>query len=184
MRKSLCLRGFAIPASLVLAVVLSACVGRTVYDKFHHTPLSGWEKNDTLTFDVEPIQGGLETTPSLYREELGLRISQDYPFTSLQLIVEQTFLPTSTSNTKHQTPNTKHPTPIKPRLVRRDTLNCRLIDDDGNVRGQGVSTYQYKFHITDMQIQKGDSLHITVRHNMKREILPGIADVGIKITRR
>ncbi|MBO4827442.1 MAG: gliding motility lipoprotein GldH [Prevotella sp.] len=177
MRKSLCLKGFAIPASLVLAVVLSACVGRTVYDKFHHTPLSGWEKNDTLTFDVEPIQGGLETTPSLYREELGLRISQDYPFTSLQLIVEQTFLPTST-------PNTKHPTPIKPRLVRRDTLNCRLIDDDGNVRGQGVSTYQYKFHITDMQIQKGDSLHITVRHNMKREILPGIADVGIKITRR
>ena len=35
-----------------------------------------------------------------------------------------------------------------------------------------------------MEIEQGDSLRINIRHNMKREILPGIADVGIKFTRR
>lgn len=32
-----------------------------------------------------------------------------------------------------------------------------------------------------MTLVPGDSLQISVRHDMKREILPGVSDVGIKI---
>jgi hypothetical protein len=35
--------------------------------------------------------------------------------------------------------------------------------------------------VRQLQLQEGDSLHVVVRHNMKREILPGIFDVGIKL---
>ena len=30
--------------------ILSACSGSTVYDDYAHTPIAGWEKNDTLSF--------------------------------------------------------------------------------------------------------------------------------------
>ena len=30
--------------------VMSSCTGNKVYDKYQHTPISGWEKNDTLKF--------------------------------------------------------------------------------------------------------------------------------------
>ena len=40
------------------------------------------------------------------------------------------------------------------------------------------------FPVNDLQLNKGDSLHICVMHNMKREIMPGIADIGISLTRK
>ena len=30
-------------------------------------------------------------------------------------------------------------------------------------------------------MNQGDSIHITVRHDMKREILPGVSDIGVKV---
>ena len=65
--------------------ILSACSGSTVYDEYAHTPIAGWEKNDTLSFEVSPL---LE--PGHYRQSLGLRITGAYPFMGLTLIVEQT----------------------------------------------------------------------------------------------
>ena len=124
----------------LMVIVLTSCDFNTVYDKYDHTHAG------------------------IYREELGLRINDAYPFMRLHLIVEQRLIPGE--------------------RTRLDTLNCYLIDEDGNIRGQGVSYYQYTFPITQMQLQEGDSLHISIRHDMKREILPGIADIGIKLTRR
>ena len=62
-----------------------------------------------------------------------------------------------------------------------DTLDCRLYDNDGNGLGRGVSIYQYGFALPDTDLQKGDSLHVRVRHVMKREILPGITDIGLSM---
>ena len=150
-----------IVAGLLLTVITMTvgCDYNTVYDQYDHTPIAGWEKNDTLTFNVPRLPAA-----GIYHEELGLRINDAYPFMRLHLIVEQRLIPGE--------------------RIRRDTLNCYLVDEDGNIRGQGVSYYQYSFPITQMKLQKGDSLHISVRHNMKREILPGIADIGIKLTRK
>ena len=62
-----------------------------------------------------------------------------------------------------------------------DTICCLLTDAQGNLLGDGISYRQYQFDISTEQLQKGDSLHIVVRHDMKREILPGVSDVGIKL---
>ena len=97
-------------------------------------------------------------------EDLGLRISNEYPFMSLSLIVDQ-----EVSSTHEK---------------RRDTLACDLISGQGVVKGQGVSQYQYSFHLTTMELQSGDKLYVSVRHDMKREILPGISDVGLKLSRK
>jgi gliding motility-associated lipoprotein GldH len=137
---------------------LASCDKNTVFDKYDHTPLQGWEKNDTLIFEVPPV-----TATGLYRANMGLRINGAFPFMSLCLVVEQTIYPS------HR--------------VITDTLNYHLINKNGTSQGQGLSYYQYSFPITELTLNKGDSIHICIRHNMKRDILPGISDIGVKISK-
>ncbi|MGI6242887.1 MAG: gliding motility lipoprotein GldH [Prevotella sp.] len=148
--------GWMILAGLTLC---AACTRGRVYHHYNHTPVAGWEKVDTLSYNVPPVakQGRYDT-------ELGLRINSAFPFVSLTLIVEQTVYPS-----------------LRQRV---DTINCKLVDGNGNFKGQGISYYQYHYPISQMQLQQRDSLHITVRHDMRREILPGISDVGIVLTRK
>lgn len=147
-----------IVTGVLLTAVLTACEWNTVYNHYEHTPIAGWEKNDTLNFIVGPLKDGGD-----YVEEVGVRISGDYPFTGLNLIVEQLLLPS------HE--------------KRSDTLCCSLIDEQGNAKGRGISHYQYLFHLTTLKVEPDGQLHIAIRHDMKREILPGIADIGIKLSR-
>lgn len=138
--------------------VLAACNRRLVYDKYVGTPISGWEKNDTLSFEISPVDSS-----AAYASRLGLRITDAYPFTALTLIVEQ-----------HVYPRDE---------VFIDTLRCQLSDRRGNAVGKGVSYHQYQFPITTLNLQHGDSIHVRIRHDMKREILPGVSDVGISLRR-
>ena len=145
------------PYFILLAIcLLTACKQSTVYYHNEDTPESGWEKNDLLTFAVDRLDAD-----ATYQEELAMRISNKYPFMRLTLIVKQTVYPAGTTMT--------------------DTLDCNLIDERGNAIGQGVSQYQYLFPLKTLQLHRGDSLHFSVRHDMKREILPGITSVGIRI---
>ncbi len=146
-------------ALLTVAATLVSCNRKTVYDRYGHTPITGWEKNDTLSFYVSPMAEG-----GNYAEELGLRINGAYPFMDLCLVVEQRILPGN--------------------LTLRDTVNCQLADNNGQMKGHGISFYQYNIPITELKLSKGDSLQVFIRHNMKREILPGISDVGVKLTRQ
>jgi gliding motility-associated lipoprotein GldH len=69
-------------------------------------------------------------------------------------------------------------------LTRSDTLWCRLVDSDGNIQGEGISNFQYNFQLLNLRLNSSDSLRVTVRHNMKREILPGISDIGLTLTKK
>ncbi|HCC86881.1 MAG TPA: gliding motility lipoprotein GldH [Prevotella sp.] len=142
----------------VLLLLLSSCMGRKVYDTYNHTFVSGWDKGEILSYDVPRVK-----TTGKYTTMLGLRVSDAYPFQSLTLIVEQTVYPKKTT--------------------RKDTLNCQIYDSQGTIRGNGISYFQYHYQISEMSLQAGDSIHVTVRHDMRREIVPGIADVGIEIAR-
>ena len=143
---------------VTITLLLCACNNNKVYDYYHHTLVSGWDKVDVLSYDVAPL-----AKDGNYAMRLGLRINDSYPFQRITLIVDQTVYPSGKK--------------------QADTLNCELFDRKGIVRGQGVSYFQYHFRVAEQFLQKGDSLHITVRHDMKREIMPGIADVGIELER-
>lgn len=143
--------------SAVLATALS-CSDGTVYDKFVNTPIAGWEKNDTLSFGVPRVPAGGQ-----YASSLMLRISQNYPFMSLTIVVTQKVLPSG--------------------AVLTDTLRCPLIDKHGRTKGTGLSYYQYAFPVRSLELAQGDSVQVSVRHDMKREILPGVSDVGLKVVR-
>lgn len=149
----------AILVGLTVATALPSCDRKTVFDQYDNTPIAGWERNDTLTFGPVKI-----STTGAYAETIGLRTNGGYPFQSLCLIVEHEILPQGTTTV--------------------DTLNCSLIDRDGTVKGKGVGYYQYGFPMKDRLLNHGDSIYVRIRHDMKREIMPGITDVGIKISER
>ena len=65
--------------------------------------------------------------------------------------------------------------------VHSDTLVCKLVDESGKFRGQGVSYYQQTFHLNTIRLHEGDSLHINIKHNMKREVMLGVSDIGFRI---
>jgi hypothetical protein len=45
-----------------------------------------------------------------------------------------------------------------------------------------VNYFQHRFHLTNFYANKGDSMVIAIRHNMRRDLLPGIMDVGVRLT--
>lgn len=144
---------------LIVSFVCSSCDSKTVYNHYQHVSIAGWEKNDALSYEIAPMEHD-----GTFQETIGLRISNDFPFTGLTLIVEQTVYPSLES--------------------QNDTLTCELIDKKGNATGRGATLYQYHFPIDAMTLHKGDSLSIRIRHDMKREILPGVADIGITLTKQ
>lgn len=147
---------------MTVVCVLMACMAcnqGTVFNQYESTSVKGWERNDTISFQIKAV-----SEAGSYLEEVGMRINGDYPFMGISLIVEQTVLPSG--------------------KIFSDTLVCNLIDENGKaINGNGINHYQYLFPLTTIQLQKGDSVHVAIRHCMKREILPGILDVGLKVSK-
>jgi gliding motility-associated lipoprotein GldH len=143
-------------AVAVLAATAS-CDRKKVYDKYVSAPLSGWERNDTVNFNVPPVKQG-----GNYSMSINLRTDNSYPFTAITVVVNRKVLPSG--------------------WLRADTLKCKLMDRGGHSLGKGINLYQYSFSLPSHHLDAGDSLHVSVNHNMMREILPGIADVGLTVS--
>ncbi|GAA6530201.1 gliding motility lipoprotein GldH [Segatella asaccharophila] len=151
-------------------ILFSSCLEHKVYDHYEHTPLAGWEKNDSLLFNVPKL---MDT--DYYDMNVGLRINSTYPFQSLTLIIKQTVYPEKGKDKVHED---------KPKRTYVDTLNCSLMDTNGRIKGRGIGSFQYHFHVANIQLEKGDSIHVCICHDMKKEILPGISDIGIEYVRK
>lgn len=139
---------------IISTTILMACSSQKVYDTFLHVDDKGWEKNEELMFSIPRM-----TESDDYNLELGLRLNNFYPFRNLQLAVIQTVYPSLETHT--------------------DMLTLEIADSQGKMKGSGVSLYQFSKIFRKYRLQENDSISVRVRHDMKREILPGVMDVGI-----
>ncbi len=141
-------------------LLLSSCnKTTTIYDKYLHTPERGWDRGEVLIFDVPGIK-----VEGDYLLDVLLRTSEAFPFTFLCLEVKEA----------HSSKNE----------IKVDTLFCQLLDEKGNVLGGGVSRYQYVFPFQELNLNKDDTLHFEIRHIMNLEKLPGISDLGLKLSKK
>lgn len=142
---------------MMIALGMASCDRQTVYHHYEHVADQGWEKTDTVKFEIGPIK---ET--GTYGETLEFRTHGLFPFLGIHITVEQT---------------------IKPRgIMLRHSQMCELMNQDGSQKGSGISFYQSPFPLDDIELQQGDTLCVSVFHNMKREILPGISNIGIRLS--
>lgn len=147
---------------LVLVLVacswaFSSCESHTFYHSYQDTPVDGWEQNDTLTFTTDSIPHD-----GVYAFQIGLRTTSIYPYRMLWLLVENEWR--------------------NPKFTKTDTVICHLTNAEGDLNGHGIDSYQYTYPCPSLHLRKGQVGHIRIRHIMRREILPGVSDVGIKIT--
>ncbi len=142
---------------LTLLLTLGACKPDVMFHQYQHITDNKWDKGDTIYFNIPPVKAS-----GLYREEVNLRISKEYPFLSLSLLVRQAILPQK----KYQS----------------NVINCDLISDKGDMKGDGITLFDSQFLVRDIHLNSGDSICIAVIHNMKRETMAGIADVGFRLT--
>lgn len=144
---------------LAVAAVLTGCHRKTVYSHYEHVPQEGWEKIDTLFYEVPPVKEA-----GTYQEEIGIRTDISFPFQSIALNVAQDVFPQGTHS--------------------QTTKNCVLYDESGKEQGKGISRFQYVVYLKDIQLNQGDSLRIYVTHNMRREIMSGVSDIGIILRKK
>ena len=145
---------------LTVAWSMTSCSRQqTVYANYAPIDDTTWEKTDTITFDVPPVKAA-----GTYQEKLGLRLADDFPFLALSMDIEIQVQPKG--------------------ILHSSQHKFSVIDQGGNPKGKGLSLQQYTLDLGDLELEEGDSLHISMAHNMKREILPGVVDLGIILIKK
>jgi len=138
------------------AITLAGCRDSVPYSHYEHIEIDGWERTDTLKFRIADIIADGD-----YDEVIGMRIDGSYPFTSVTLIAEQ------------HSPSYG--------LLRTDTLECRLTDNEANFTGTGSTYLSYEFPLATLRLQQADTLDVKLYHTMLRQSLNGITDVGLTL---
>lgn len=155
---------------MVMVLLLTACNDRVKYNHYVSIPEEGWGKCDTLVFGIDPlVQDGR------YNVVLCLRSNSDYPYRYLRLYTEVGFF--------SQNKSVLHNVEVK---SGTPTACCRwqnweIKQQDGVATGSGITYYNHEIPLETRELDEGDSIYVIVEHHMRREYIPGITDVGVKL---
>ena len=137
-------------------MLLTACTGEVAYHHYEHVAEEGWDKEDTLILKTDTLY---ET--ATYSVEVNLRTTAEYPYKQLMLMVEEKLLPN--------------------KAKRVFPVTFQIASDEGERNGEKLLYYELEKQLAMQQLSQGDSLQFRIYHKMRRQTLPGIKDVGIKI---
>ncbi|WP_455585780.1 gliding motility lipoprotein GldH [Bacteroides sp.] len=144
---------------LIAGWLITACNENTVYHSYRPIPLEGWQKSDTLFFNV-PVKDSLRHL-HLSAE---IRNKSNYAYRNLYLSVSYNL----EDSTKWKT----------------DTLLLILADKEGKWYGTGWgSLFQSTLPIGSVVVRHPGNYTFKIIHGMQDELLKGINDIGIKIER-
>lgn len=141
------------------AALLTACFPDTHHVEYQHVDVDGWERDSVLLYHIPHADAD-----GSYMSEIDLRTTRDYPFTRLYLIVSQTILPANKTVT--------------------DTLRMDISDEQGQQQGRGLTLLQQEQPFRFMQLHKGDSIVVCIRHHMRRRLLQGVSDIGYRLVHK
>ncbi|MBP5393529.1 MAG: gliding motility lipoprotein GldH [Bacteroidaceae bacterium] len=139
-----------------MGLFLAACNKSTLLHSYKPLPLEGWDRRDTICFDLPQVQKDIDAT--LY---IGLRTKAYIGIQNVALAVELT----------DETAG----------ICLCDTVHYPLTDAEGYTLTRGVNTHQYETQQLPFYLKKGEQGTIRIHHLMANETLTGITEVGIKI---
>ena len=146
-------------AALAAVCPFVSCSTDTTYHHYEAVRAEGWGKLDTFYFKVDTI-----VRPGRYTTALCLRTNADYPYRRISARVMQEIKPRHTANAR--------------------TVSVEIICENGIHDGDGITYYTHEAPVDTLELRPGDSLFVKVAHYMRRETMPGITDVGIKVERK
>ena len=144
---------------LFIASLFMACDKQTVYHTFQSLPTEGWQRKDTLSFQVT-----VPDSATFYSISVEVRNRNNYPYQNLPLLI------------CYDNPETQN--------LKKDTLEIKLADSTGVWSGDGWGgLYQSTLRAGMVRIGKAGEYRFRITHLLPDTLLPGINDVGIKLRR-
>ena len=142
----------------LIGLFLSSCTGNTLYHHYQSLPAEGWERCDTICFDVPEAKENIDGTL-----HVGFRTAAHIGIQDIVIAVEQVG--------------------EAGRILRCDTIRYLLTDADGKALTGGVNKLQYETECVPFLCGKGNSNSVRIHHLMRHELIPGITEVGIRVER-
>jgi len=142
---------------ILYILLLVSCEQGILMHSYQPVRENTWDRTDTMVFNLPVL-----TTDDKCCVLIGLRVTDNFPYELLILEVEQ-----------------NRQNPVGHRI---DTIRYRLADKSGDFIAKGINYFQYESQGLPLDLKKGQSGEIRIRHLMHREVLPGIMDVGICVT--
>lgn len=149
--------GFQILFVGLMLTIISACDKNRVFEEYKKIPLSGWDKDSLVVFNI-PIIDTLQNH-NLY---LNIRNDIDYKFSNLWLFIE---INQPGGNTV------------------TDTLEVLLANPTGEWLGKGsggIKTRQVLFR-RGVYFPVSGNYKINIQHGMREKLLEGITDIGFRV---
>lgn len=141
----------------LIGLFLSSCTSNTLYHSYKPLPKEGWERSDTVCFDLPRVEDDFSGTLTI-----GLRTTAHVGIQDVVLAVEQC------DGTGA--------------VCRCDTVRYPLADAEGNALTGGVNIHQYETQHLPLLLRKGKSTSVRIHHLMRHETLSGITELGIRLT--
>lgn len=171
-------------------LLATACRDADPFLQYAAVDLHGWSRDTSFVFTVDSLPGARD-----YPLSVMLRKSSaaPCPFRSVTLVVRQRWtLAVPDSAAQARTDARRHFRAIgQPRparclrdsllMVRTDTLVADLTADEGRLRARGISVHPYVYPLVTLRLPDGAKGQIVVHHLMRRNEIPGIESVGIRL---
>lgn len=142
---------------LIIIALIQGCDRYMVYEQYRTMPSEKWHKDSLKNYNFT-----IKDSLTIYNMYVNVRNTGKYSFSNLIVFVE---------------------TDLPGKSTLRDTLNCILADESGEWLGSGfgsiwTSKIPYKIKI---RFPRKGKYHVDIQHGMRREVLKGITDIGIRI---
>lgn len=147
----------SVPVIVITAFLIVACNPDLVYERNEAVSGNVWSRHDVPVFEVE-----ISDTLTAYNLYINLRNTGEYPFSNIFLFVEAK----------------------SPRgAFVRDTLEFVLAEPSGKWKGKGYgSVWQNRFYYRqNIRFPEKGKYLFGIEQAMRREELPGIVDVGLRV---
>ena len=162
--------------TIFMLALLVSCNNETVYHKFVNIEGGEWTKQNKFTFEAGSFDSDMTVD-----ESVELRLwARDYPYGNISILVEQTLFPAKTKTVDTLTYVFSRRQGDKETRRQGDRETGRQGDKETR-SPDGPAFFQVSMPLKTLSLHKGDSLSVTLRHNMKCMALPGVVDVGVKL---
>lgn len=142
--------------TLALSIIITGCTGDALVHRYEHTTPEGWDRKDTLCFDLPTVDKA-----GYYTLSLGIRTNNNLPYKNVWIVVDSKL---------------ENPTKFS-----KDTVNIVLTDDDGYLLGKGMRKTQTEQMVGPFMMEAGQTGQIRLYHVMTKEVIPDITDVGLML---
>lgn len=159
-------------AALSAVLLTASCQRQEGAYAYTDVNAQGWHYDSAAVIVVDTLR-----TTAVYHPEVHVRLTQHYPYTTLQLIVEQQW--TAVADTTQA--DTTAPSLLATATKHCDTLTFTVAPNGSDLVNTGLSRLHLHARLAPLSLHAGQTGQIRLRPAMRVHRLRGVSDVGLSL---